>query len=753
MRRRADIAVIVEVLMAGGYVFFASCSRQEAGPLTADGCGALWQFEHEVIDPNPPARTRINDLQIGDLDGDGAPDIWTTGRTADGSGASLYQMVWYKGPEWKRHEIAKGDYKYGTLLDIDQDGDRDVVASRYWFENTGVPEEKDWPRYELGYEFEPDLVHAADIDADGRPDLVITTKNDLYWLLNPSNPKMAWERVHLASDSKRRTGGAVADLDRDGDLDVLWGNAWYEHPDDPKAVPWSKRVIDARWPAEARGAVGDVNGDGRDDVVLSGEESEAGIAWYEAPPDPAARRWTRHDVMRKDYEGLHSLVLADFDRDGDLDIFTAEMHHGDNPDKVAVFENLDPGGNLWAEHLIDTTGSHNARVADVDGDGYPDIVGKNYEAGESPLRIDLWKNNIPNSPLAVNRWMRHVIDEDRGSQALFIDSGDLNGDSLPDIVSGDCWYENPGMQNEPWTRRTIGGTLYQAGIVYDFDNDGDLDILGTTGRIKSDQFVWAANRGEGTFDVHDNLPRGQGDFLQGVRAARLVPGGPVEVLLSWHNETSTQKLQVPPDATAPWLWSIVSPTTNGEQVALADVDGDSDLDVHLGTRWLRNDGDAWAPIEAFTMGDPEADPDRVELADMDLDGDLDAVIGAEHADRLVWAECPADPETPWIEHVISTDILAMSVDVADLDGDGDPDVVAGEHNTERKPDRGRVIIYRNNDKGQSWASCVIDRGREHHDGTRFVDIDKDGDLDIISIGYYHNQVVLYQNGAKPMRRN
>lgn len=238
--------------------------------------------------------------------------------------------------------------------------------------------------------------------------------------------------------------------------------------------------------------------------------------------------------------------VADIDRDGDLDIFAAEMHHGENSDKVAVFGNLNILQNLWTEYIIATTGSHNAKVSDLDGDGYPDIVGKNYEAGEIPLCIDIWKNNIANSPFAVNHWRRHIIDEQRGSLALFVDSGDLNGDSLLDIVSGDSWYENPGKVDAPWIRNSIGGMLYQMAIVYDFDGDGDLDILGTKGQFKSEEFLWA----------------------------------------------------------------------------------------------------------------------------------------------------------------------------------------------------------RNNGNGKSWARCVIDIGMEHHDGTQFVDIDNDGDLDIISIGYHHNKVILYENLAK-----
>ena len=92
--------------------------------------------------------------------------------------------------------------------------------------------------------------------------------------------------------------------------------------------------------------------------------------------------------------------------------------------------------------------------------------------------------------------------------------------------------------------------------------------------------------------------------------------------------------------------------------------------------------------------------------------------------------------------MISTDILGMSLDVGDVDQDGDIDVVAGEHNR-NNPDVGRVIIYQNEAGGSTWNAAEIDSGLEHHDGTRFVDIDNDGDLDILSIGWTHGKVVLY----------
>lgn len=713
---------------------------------------AQWSFEHVIVDENPPATYRMNDIQIGDIDGDGLPDVWTSGR---GAGTNAYQMVWYKNPTWTRYEIAKGDYKYGNLGDFDGDGDLDVVAGQdndsrvYWFENTGNPEQKDWPRYYLGVDDKPDLLHVGDIDGDGRLDVVYTYKDEVGWAKNPQNPQNSWPTYTIWSGG-RRTGGTLADIDQDGDFDILYGNAWFENPlpggDPTQGGQWIMRVIDSGWPTEARGAVGDLNGDGKPDVVLSGEESSAGVVWYTAPADLETGTWIRQEVVSSGYEGVHSLALADFDQDGDLDIFAAEMHHGDDPDKVAVFESVGIGSNTWVEHVLATFGSHMAKIGDLDGNGYPDIVGKNYEAGATPLRVDMWINNVANSALPVDQWQRHVVDSNRPWRAVFVDGGDVNGDGLPDIVTGGWWYQNPGSPDGVWTRHATGGVLYNMAVVHDLDGDGDLDILGTKGKVDSNEFVWAENDGNGSFTLHTNLANADGDFLQGARAAQIIPGGNVEVVLSWHNDTSTQMFRIPSPATDPWLWEVVSPTTNGEQIAVGDIDGDGDLDIHLGTKWLRNDGGVWTTVNAFTLGDPDADPDRVEIADIDGDGDRDVVIGAEHTNLVVWAEAPPDPEDPWTEHVISTDILAMSLDVADVDQDGDIDIVVGEHNNS-DPTVGRVIIYRNEESGKTWSTFEIDSGLEHHDGTRFIDIDDDGDLDILSTGWTHSQVVLYENKA------
>lgn len=735
---------------------FASCTPSSNLDLQP---GSKWPFDHVVVDRHPLATYRINDIQLGDIDNDGNLDIWITGR---GAGKDTYQMVWYKNPAWMRYPVAAGDYKYGDLGDVDGDGDLDIVVDQYWFENSGNPEKTYWRKHDLGHSLVPDSLRVGDINGDEKLDVVFATKNELWWLPGPEDPKKPWNKFLIYKETDGyRTGVALADIDRDGDLDILYGNAWFENPGKSTDLPWRKHTIDPAWPQEARGIVTDLDGDGLPDIVLSDEEGGKGeswfkrgkgISWYKGPADPKTGDWGKKIVVNN-YSGVHSLQVGDFNRDGKPDIFAAEMHtHGRH--RVSIFESIDISKNLWAEHVIADTGSHKAKIGDLDGDGYPDIVGKNFEASSrSALRIDLWRNKIgERSILPLGRWKRHLLDMKAQPQAVFVDCADLNGDGLPDIVTGKSWYRNPGSPSGVWERNDIGPGIENMAVVFDFDGDGDKDILGNQGKT----FVWAENRGGGSFRIHRGIAPvtsgGKGDFLQGSKVIRLNQGNRLGVVLSWHKGEDlpgegTQLFRISATVTDTWAWEKLSDTTNAEQVAIGDIDGDGIEDIHLGTYWIRQEsGGNWRTFQAVKLGASKARPDRVALADIDGDGDLDVVIACEHGKRLVWGECPVNPTSSWPEHLVSTDYLMMSMDVGDLDGDGDIDIVGGEHKG-----KGRAFVFENERSGEVWRVHDVDAGDypglDHHDGTRLIDIDNDGDLDIVSIGWRSKILVLYENLA------
>jgi len=757
--------------LAVSWSFFVDCDR---------AAGARWQFSETIVDQKPLAENRANDLAIADIDGDGLPDIWLSGR--DGT---EHQAAWYRNPggrggEWTRFTILEGSWKYGALGDLDGDGDADIVAGFntdgrvYWIENDGSPEDGGWVKHFIGMTSVPDQLLAHDLNGDGRLEVVVVHKGGpVVMLRRPTDPRQPWPATTLVERAEGAAGASVGDVDSDGDSDLVFGNAWYENPSpdgDWSGGGWTGRVIDADWPREARSVVADVDQDGRNDILLTGEESDAGVAWYATTDPRSDAAWQRTPVNATRYTGVHSIAVADFNQDGKPDIFVAEMHTSPSR-RVTVFEQGSSAAE-WIEHVISTEGSHNARVADLDGDGWSDIAGKNFT---DDMRPRIWFNAFDSDRAPLDQWRRHVLETELPHLAVFIRAGDLNGDGWPDIAAGAWWWENPGRADGAWQRRTIGGGLQNVAVMFDFDGDGDLDLLGTNGTPDGDEFSWAENDGSGNLEVHAISARADGDFLQGAAAARLLGDDSVQVVLSWHNGQRTEPLKgtqwyrLPQEPGEPWIWEKIHEFSNEEGIDLADIDGDGDLDVHLGVAWLRNDGGTFHREAGVTL--TEGEVDRVRLADINGDGAIDVVVGAEAAKRLVWGEHPGgDGRGPWREHLIAADFLHMSVDVADLDGDGDMDVVSGEHKG-----RGRVFIYENAGRGQAWNRHVVDAGREpppsqglldralsmigwaqaaetpidHHDGTQLVDLDQDGDLDIVSVGWVHRSMVIYENLGRP----
>jgi hypothetical protein len=686
-------------------------------------------------------------------------------------------------------------------FDVDQDGDLDIILGSdasdnkvWWWENPfpnynpNIP----WTRREIkntGNNKHHDFL-IGDFDGDGKVELVFWNQGakKLFIADIPKDPKenKPWLYTEIFSwDSGEECEGLASfDIDGDGKLDIVGCGRWFKHNG---GTSYTANLIDDSQRC-TRSASGQLKKGGWAEVVFGPGDGVGRLKWYEW----TGKEWKGHDLLGENVIHGHSLQVADINGDGNLDIFCAEMRQwsadkDDNPNaRMWVFLG-DGRGNFKKMVLGSGHGSHETMVADMDGDGDLDLLIKPY-IWDTP-RIDVWLNNGTKnglSKLSLDRWQRHVLDPEKPWRSVFIAAGDVDGDGHKDVVTGGWWYKNPGNPMGAWERHVIGSPLNNMAALYDFDDDRHLDILGTEGKgaEANSKFVWGRNDGKGNFAIHRNIGSAKGDFLQGVAVAPLTNLGAVKVALSWHKAgMGIQMLTIPSKPISEiWTWRSLSNTSQDEQITVGDINLDGKLDLLLGTRWLCNDcplsKTSWLKwiTDRFprltrrfdrllgakglgwriqTLSATDENPDRNRLADMNGDGRLDAIVGFEAVSvpgKLAWYEQPLEPTNYWKEHLIATVIGPMSLDVADMDGDGDMDVIVGEHNL-KEPSKAKLYIFENADRrGTRWIQHLVHEGDEHHDGAIVVDIDGDGDLDIISIGWGHGKVLLYENKAIDKRK-
>ena len=212
------------------------------------------------------------DVAIGDLDRDGRPDVVLRGETGV---VTLFRQNGSR--SWQRRDLAPGIGTQGlALADLNKDGFLDIVVGGRWLRNPrGRIVSRSWQRRSFGSWSPEAALDVGDLNRDGRPDIVMTVaegEGRVSWFESPANPgRSRWqERVIDPGPLDSAQGVSLADLDRDGDLDVVTSEIRGQgrllvYLNTGQASGWSRQVLGT--PALHDVLVSDIGGDGDGDIV------------------------------------------------------------------------------------------------------------------------------------------------------------------------------------------------------------------------------------------------------------------------------------------------------------------------------------------------------------------------------------------------------------------------------------------------------------------------------------------------------
>jgi len=357
-----------------------------------------WGASLRIEEPRPPKPPKLGKgFKLHTINGESAFEAaGVCDINKDGKLDIFCGGFWYEGPSWKKHFVREvqydGNYYYDFAdLPMDIDGDEwvDIVSVAwhnkkvFWVRNPGDSGGK-FEVFDVDTPGNIETAIAVDINGDGRLDILPNIMTAAAWYEYKPDAGAAsgakWTK-HVLPQQVAGHGIGAGDVNGDGRCDVVAPNGWAEQTTNGN---WQWRGEFGLGATSIPILAHDVDGDGDGDIVW-GMGHNYGIFWLEQGKDGDGKRtWTRGEIDST-WSQPHFMVFADLDKDGEDELITGKRVHahngndpGGNEPPCVYYYSFDKGPKKWSRHILHEGGrvgfGINTQVVDIDGDGDIDIV-------------------------------------------------------------------------------------------------------------------------------------------------------------------------------------------------------------------------------------------------------------------------------------------------------------------------------------------------------------------------------------------
>lgn len=324
--------------------------------------------------PAQPARIRFRKVVINaasdfeaacaaDINGDGKLDI-VSGDT------------WYEAPDWKPHRFREigvwgrgpGSSGYRSdfadiPVDVNGDGRIDIISSDYatgelfWHENTGKAEGL-WPRHAIARPGSAETTALVPILGTKTVCLLPNCGNKVVWYeLRRAGPEPEWVE-HFVGKEGAGHGIGWGDVNGDGRTDIVTPHGWYENVDarNDRWI-WHKDWECNPGDLGVGAPVLDVDGDGRNDILF-GSGHHYGLFWLQQMPPGSPQRFVQRPIDTS-WSQAHTLLLADLEGTHNPVLLTGKRYKAHDHDPGAeeplglYYYKYNRKQQIWEKYVID----------------------------------------------------------------------------------------------------------------------------------------------------------------------------------------------------------------------------------------------------------------------------------------------------------------------------------------------------------------------------------------------------------------